>query len=270
MNPSARPRRLARPVPIRWAVLTSLLAALVPAGAAELAAQRPDSAAIELRVWSTEGRPLPGALVSVQGTSGGGRTDARGWIRLSPLAPGVYFISVRMLGYRPEQLRANLEAGYVDRWDVRLEPAPIELAEVRVTADPIPVGRLDMLRGFYERRERGVGYFLTREEIERHGSRDLSNILRTVPGLRASPTRMGHSRLSTRGVTTLAGRCEVRVYIDGIVYRAADDLPGISPLDLEGIEVYRGRSEIPAEFADTDADCGVIAIWTRRHRPREP
>ena len=38
----------------------------------------------------------------------------------------------------------------------------------------------------------------------------------------------------------------------------------ISPGSVEGIEVYRGLSTVPAEFLNPDAECGVIAIWTRR------
>ena len=33
---------------------------------------------------------------------------------------------------------------------------------------------------------------------------------------------------------------------------------------IEGIEVFRGLSELPSEFAAPDLRCGAIAIWTRR------
>ncbi|RMH14199.1 MAG: hypothetical protein D6701_11515, partial [Gemmatimonadetes bacterium] len=44
------------------------------------------------------------------------------------------------------------------------------------------------------------------------------------------------------------------------------DLDLIRPEDIEAIEVYRGASEVPAEFGGSDAGCGAIVIWTRRGR----
>jgi hypothetical protein len=37
----------------------------------------------------------------------------------------------------------------------------------------------------------------------------------------------------------------------------------VRPYDLEGVEVYRGLTEMPGEFYD-DQHCGVILLWTRR------
>ena len=225
-------------------------------------------AILEVSVASTGGEPLAGAAVSLPGTGRTGWTDAQGSLRLTSLPPGVRVVEVRSLGYRPERFQVELREGYVDQWDVVLQPEPLSLAEVRVEAKrESRAGQMDFLRGFYERRERGVGYFLTRGEIEGHGSRDLSNLLRSVPGLRTTPSQFGQSRVTTRSSPSMGRSCKIRVYVDGMVYRAADDFVGIPTLDIEGIEVYRGRSELPAEFADPDADCGVVAIWTRRHGP---
>ena len=41
-----------------------------------------------------------------------------------------------------------------------------------------------------------------------------------------------------------------------------DDM--VLPSSVEGIEIYRGLSTVPPEFLNPDAECGVIAIWTRR------
>jgi len=39
----------------------------------------------------------------------------------------------------------------------------------------------------------------------------------------------------------------------------------VVPLDaVEAVEVFRGLSETPAQFADPDLRCGVVAIWSRR------
>ena len=70
--------------------------------------------------------------------------------------------------------------------------------------------------------------------------------------------------------TTLTA-CHVGWFIDG----QRVDLPGRSdPLtdglgsmrleNIEAVEVFRGISEMPAQFADPDLRCGVIALWLRR------
>jgi hypothetical protein len=71
--------------------------------------------------------------------------------------------------------------------------------------------------------------------------------------------------------------CPVQVFVDGLLMTASvmdasgatenagaaiDDF--VSPLSVEGIEVYRGLSTVPPEFLTPEADCGVVAIWTRR------
>jgi hypothetical protein len=40
----------------------------------------------------------------------------------------------------------------------------------------------------------------------------------------------------------------------------------LSIVELEGIEVYRSRRELPFELAGT-GECGVIAFWTRTSQP---
>ena len=50
-------------------------------------------------------------------------------------------------------------------------------------------------------------------------------------------------------------------WIDGVF---APQFGATTPImDVYGIEVYRGASDAPAEFAGSNAGCGVVAIWTR-------
>ena len=70
--------------------------------------------------------------------------------------------------------------------------------------------------------------------------------------------------------------CTTQIFVDGFLvnrrtgygqgYRPEDiridDV--VTPASIEGIEIFRGLSTVPAEFLSPDADCGVIAIWTRR------
>ncbi|MBL8987755.1 MAG: hypothetical protein JNJ80_15900, partial [Gemmatimonadetes bacterium] len=62
-------------------------------------------------------------------------------------------------------------------------------------------------------------------------------------------------------MTRAAPGCGPTYFVDGQVARSFAESTPIS--DVQGIEVYRGSAEVPAEFTGSDAMCGVIAIWTR-------
>ena len=42
-----------------------------------------------------------------------------------------------------------------------------------------------------------------------------------------------------------------------------DALGSIALENVAGVEVFRGVSEMPSEFADPDIRCGAVAVWTR-------
>jgi hypothetical protein len=63
----------------------------------------------------------------------------------------------------------------------------------------------------------------------------------------------------------------VQLYVDGHPYPHGN-VDDFAPTLIEGVEVYRSASEIPADFRTRDATCGLIALWTRdpdaaRQRP---
>ena len=38
----------------------------------------------------------------------------------------------------------------------------------------------------------------------------------------------------------------------------------VSPAVVAAMEIYRSPAEIPAEFKGSNADCGVIVVWTHK------
>jgi len=65
--------------------------------------------------------------------------------------------------------------------------------------------------------------------------------------------------------------CRIGWFIDGhrmdIPGRwdpATDGLGSMQLSTVEAVEVFRGLSEMPAEFAAPDLRCGAISVWTRR------
>jgi hypothetical protein len=170
--------------------------------------------------------------------------------------------------------------------EIRLDEAAVLLAPLTVRARSRGIPRV--LQGFYDRRERRMGgHFFTREEIDRRGAVQVTDILREVPGVELR-SRNGSSFLQSvyfRGGGLSEGDCPVQIFVDGVLTNRrvlreratldstasqasfqSDDGPGIdtvvSPEFIEAIEVYRGLGSVPAEFLSVDAKCGVIAIWT--------
>ncbi len=156
--------------------------------------------------------------------------------------------------------------------EVRLDPEAILLAPLEVIAWS---GELDdaLLGGFRQRLEAGLGIFITREAVEARNPTMVTDLLREVPGVRVTgggPGAEATIRMARAGMSN----CATQIFVDGFLVnrrsgaRSApmdfriDDV--VSPGSVEGIEVYRGLSSVPAEFLNPDAECGVIAIWTRR------
>ena len=128
----------------------------------------------------------------------------------------------------------------------------------------------------YEARQKsGIGAHYSRAQLEKSGTSTLGQFLMTVPGLTVmnpnAASSMQTSRtqaLNSTGIST----CRLGWFVDG--HRM--DLPGgrVDPMtdglaswlleSIEAVEVFRGLSEMPAEFAATDLKCGAVSIWTRR------
>jgi hypothetical protein len=188
-------------------------------------------------------------------------SDDSGNYRLGGIVPGTRRLVARRIGYAPETLRVVIVGGETQTVDFLLNAVPVELQAALVRADPTR-GKMGP---FNIRRARGVGAFVTRSEIEKRQPNSLSELLRYIPGVdvlqrmagEPQPVQMRRSAL-TSGQTN----CAVSMYVDGQPYPNGnvDDFP---PLSIEGIEVYRSASEIPADFRTRDAMCGLIAIWTR-------
>jgi hypothetical protein len=233
---------------------------------------RPISGA-RVRLLSADSRPLRGTL-----------TDSLGHFSFPVRQAGAYRLHAERIGYRPTLTpHLRLAAGDTLQVEFRLAVnavllAPVEIvARSRARANPV-------LEGFYVRRQRGFGQFVSREEIEQRSPFYITDILGTVPGVRVAPGGRTGSR-NVYMARSAHGDCPVQIYLDGALVnrpvaarRISDSLrvsdqyanlewtidDMVSPSSVEGIEIYRGLSEVPAEFGGPNAHCGVIAVWTKR------
>jgi hypothetical protein len=225
-------------------------------GVSQANAQEP--ATLEVTVRTSDSKPLEGAMVVVRGTTLAGATDRRGFIRFPDPGVGVRTVEIRFIGYAPADERVRLAAGSTTGLLVEMVAEPIGLEPVDVH------GRASNLvrRGFYERQRAGLGTFLTRADIEEIQPRFLSDVLRRAGGIQVGTSSRGLPPTRIRGQQTITGGCPVQYFVDGVVTTALS-IDEVRPDDVDGIEIYRGSSTIPAMFKRGTASCGVILLWTK-------
>lgn len=249
-----------RSLPLPLLGLALALAALSPAGGA---AQQETGALVVTVLSGETGAPLEGATVVVAGTRIAAATNAAGVLRLAGVPLGPQTVEVRRLGYAPRLRLVRLHPGRAATATFSLEVQPIAVAEIRVRGEA--TSGYDYLRatGFDRRRAAGIGSFLTRSEIEETRPRFLSDVLRRVPGLVFHPSSLRGDAYVAMGRNG-GSACPIQYYVDGQIIGHGFNADEVPPGDVEGVEVYRGGAQVPAEFNRRTASCGVIVIWTRR------
>ena len=262
------------------------LGAQVVRGVVVDTATRTPIAGAGLWVLDARGRPLGGGAVS--GDSGQFAVQL-------PKA-GAYRLRVARLGYGSIVTDSIVVAvGEAREVRIALEQRAAALGAVEITERTIAPGS-GGLAGFELRRLRGMGKFITRADIEQRAPLVFLDLVGGVPGVRiiavsqgrhivkmgrATPMLRGASRpveanevLGDEAGIIAENDCPVIFYLDGVRLNNSSDrsLERVEaiyrlPVELiEAVEVYRGASELPAEFGGSDARCGVVVVWTRRGR----
>jgi carboxypeptidase family protein len=263
------------------AVTAALLAAL--ASPALLRAQ--ETASLAIHVVDASDAPVAGARLELVGTRFAGVSDNAGWVRMQGLPVGPALLRVSRIGYAPLETSVPLSAGAPFEADVELVRAPVAVNPVTASATRANAGLAGT--GFYARKERGFGVFVTREEMERSHALRTSDVFRRMAGVRLVPVgphsyqlqseRYGGMGLSQTGAFSRPRRtadggvvdprmCPMATFVDGVQVQL-DDIDEVVFNNLGAVEVYRGPSEIPPEFNQTTRGCGVVVMWTRTAEP---
>lgn len=237
------------------AALAAALALVILLPAASAA--QSGSASILGRVLNQEtGEPVSGAAVTLRDTEHQAVTTASGIFALEDLPDGDFLVTIRYLGMESKTFPVHLEPRQplTVNFALRMQVIPVASLEVTVEQSP-PAGKL---YDFYRRAASGPGYFITRAEIDDRPASRTTDLLRRVPGLDIGARGRGGRTPVTMG---RRNGCVPDFYLDGAraPYFNVDNL---EPIDIAGIEVYRGNSEVPIRFKHRDR-CGVIVIWTR-------
>lgn len=186
-------------------------------------------------------------------------TAADGSFLLQAPRAGTFRLRAELVGYDAvETTLFDIAAGDTLRLEFRMAMKPVTLSALRVPASAGASAPRSMA-GFHERQRAGLGAtFFDRERILRMRPLCTSELFRDIAGVRLMPAARG-----TGNVVLFRGGCAPQFFIDAVPVElrnlTIDDL--VRPLDLDGVEVYRGTTGLPTEFARST--CGTVLIWTR-------
>jgi hypothetical protein len=215
------------------------------------------------------GQAIRGVDVTVQGTDIRVESDMRGNFRIAELPWGDHTLVFDHPSYGHHEQTLRIIGGRSHDLEVHLPPQAIEMPPIIVRVRPRRwYGDMVSLQ---DRIERGVGYILTREEIEERQPVNLAEVLRVAPGvdvIQSGSPVTGTFDVRMRNAQNLLGQtCPPAVWVDGVKWRdVRSAYTGIAGIEMEVVEIYNGPSQVPGEFLDSDASCGAIIVWTRRGR----
>jgi hypothetical protein len=236
-------------------LLLTALAVLLPGTPRPLAAQR---GGVRLLIVDDEtGEPIAEAMVKLKGRSPL-LTDNRGKISLDSLPRGKHEVEIAAIGYEPRK----------EPLFIQDEQLPDRRIGLTFTGDKLPElvveARQEKLypryQDFHRRQQTGAGFYITWKEIKSRGYNRLGDVMRGVRGVQVQCVINDCQYIMSRSST-----CKPAIWVDG---RPSDFYGGNLPIgDIYGLEVYRGSSELPAEFVGTGG-CGAVVIWTKNRTYR--
>jgi carboxypeptidase family protein/TonB-dependent receptor-like protein len=207
-------------------------------------------------VDKVNGGAIPGAQLVILGWELATGSDSGGGFRYEGLSPGSYMLQARAVGYTVAIWIVRVGEAEEQHRTFAMRPLSVELDPVTVEGKP---GFAEQRRRDFERRRTsGRGYFITEDEIRHTNATTIQQVLRDVPGVRASCTAAGCVMRMARSPRS----CLPEYFVDGFpaTLSTTAQLPTVG---IVGIEVYRSLSETPQEFIRSDQMCGAIVIWTR-------
>lgn len=204
------------------------------------------------------GAAIEGVTITTPGNTA--RSNARGMFEIHTGAIDTVIISFRRVGYEPIDALLTTRNGLWDTVLVQLESNVQRLSNVNVTENRTRAA-LDM-RNFDERKARGIGQFVTREEIVERGSSRLSDVLRLKRGVHV--VRGDRIRFSAYS-SSRGSYCQPDIWLDGRRSQGME-INELVATTVEAMELYPYLSTVPIEFQSLGANttpCGTIVVWTR-------
>ncbi|MEO8451438.1 MAG: SusC/RagA family TonB-linked outer membrane protein [Gemmatimonadota bacterium] len=240
---------------LRGCLRTGAAVLFLAGGARALSAQQ---ATITGKVTDQEGRPLGGANVVIKELSNGGSATTLGVYTIVVGAEKVkgqtVTLTARFLGKAPSTKTVTLTAGS-QTVDFALRDDPLRLEELVVTgvSEATSTKKLAF----------AVGRVSADQLQEVPGTTALGALAGKVSGVRlveATGEPGAAPQLKLRGATSISGRQDPLIIVDGVITRAT--LADIASEDIERVEVIKGAAA--SSLYGSDAANGVVQIFTKR------
>ncbi len=200
-----------------------------------------------------------GSRVEVVGAEQVVLTNDNGEFTITKLPSGSQVLLARHLGFGAQTVAVDLNSRVPQRVTMKLPKFVAMIEPVVVNARR--AANLDRV-GFSQRQKMGQGFYLGPDQLKDRHAQFLTDILRTVPGLRVSSSPEGDVVSSSRGV---GGAECVQYYVDDMPWQSAE--PGdinqfVNASEVVAVEVYQGSS-VPAQYSRGAGGCTTIVLWTR-------
>ncbi len=231
--------------------MTAALAALLTT---PLAGQ----AVVKGRITAQTGEPLGGANVLVANTNLGAVTDAQGNYSLTIGQDAVHgqqvVLTARYIGHKPMNRTVTLAPGEQQQ-DFQLAADPLRLEEVVVTgvAEATDRRKLPMTVAS-----------VSQDQLQSvPGQSALQAVEGKVAGVRLLPNSAqpgGEPSLRLRGATSIGGRQDPLIIVDGVITRFG--LADVAGEDVERVEIVKGAAA--SALYGSDAANGVVQVFTKR------
>jgi hypothetical protein len=201
-----------------------------------------------------------GSRVEVVGTDQVALTNDKGEFTMTRLPSGTQVLLARHLGFGAQTVGVDLTSREPQRVTIKLPKFVAMIEPVVVNARR--AANLDRV-GFSQRKLAGQGFYIGPDQLKDRHPTQLTDIFRTVPGLRITSTPEGDIVGSTRNAG-LGSDC-VQYYVDDMPWQSAQ--PGdinqfVNANEVVAVEVYQG-STIPAQYSRGMGNCTTIVLWTR-------
>jgi TonB-linked SusC/RagA family outer membrane protein len=238
-----------------------LLATLVAAALVTLTAPpglAAQEAVIKGKITSDAGDPLGGAQVVVANSNLGAVTAANGTYTLTIGANAAHgqqvVITARYIGHKPVTRTVTLSSGEQTQ-DFQLASDPLRLEDIVVTG----------VAGATDRRKLPMTVAsVSADQLQAvPGASALQAVEDKVSGVRLIPNSAqpgGEPSLRLRGATSIGGRQDPLIIVDGVITRFG--LADIAGEDVERVEIVKGAAA--SALYGSDAANGVVQVFTKR------
>jgi len=203
---------------------------------------------------ATNGDPMPGVNIIVQGTTIGTLSDINGKYSLTITNPDI-ILTYSFIGYVSQEIKYSGQKVI----DIKLVQNIEALEEVVVigygTAKKSDLtGAIAQIKG---------------DDMEAYAPKSVADMLRTsIPGLNASysVSAKGSNSFLIRGETTLTAGSNPLIVVDGVIFNG--DLSDINTDDIEKMDIMKDASS--AAVYGSRATNGVISITTKKGLGEKP